>query len=184
MITNGSCIKIQVHSIMDKHSGLRLLNGDAQSKSSASRMASSHRSPCHKSSSSQTQANDTTKTSDYRPQVLEVDPFLQIQPPGYVMQPQGCYMSLPEPTLEFEPEPAFCDPDVCLALERIKLKPTQIRELVDQLQIGIGKNHYIRVNSPDEMYPQSVYENFLYSDLLNMLLEGCLDVTILHWFAM
>ncbi|MFS8016830.1 hypothetical protein Hanom_Chr15g01373131 [Helianthus anomalus] len=57
-------------------------------------MASSHRSPCHKSSSSQTQANDTKKTSDYRAQVLEVDSFLQIQPPGYVIQPQGSYMSL------------------------------------------------------------------------------------------
>ncbi|MFS8016549.1 hypothetical protein Hanom_Chr15g01369921 [Helianthus anomalus] len=69
---------------------VNLLNGDARSKSSASRMASSHGSPCHKSLSSQTQANDTTKTSDYRPQF----PFLQIQPPGYVMQPQGSYMSL------------------------------------------------------------------------------------------
>ncbi|KAJ0609330.1 hypothetical protein HanLR1_Chr03g0112191 [Helianthus annuus] len=34
------------------------------------------------------------------------------------------------------------------------------------------------------MYPWSVYENILYSELLNMLLEGWLDVTILHWFAM
>ncbi|MFS7904170.1 hypothetical protein Hanom_Chr01g00032841 [Helianthus anomalus] len=56
-------------------------------------MDSSRGSPCHKSSSSQTQANETTKTSDYRPQ-LKVDPFLQIQPPGYVMQPQGSYTSL------------------------------------------------------------------------------------------
>ncbi|KAJ0752069.1 putative papain-like cysteine peptidase superfamily [Helianthus annuus] len=33
------------------------------------------------------------------------------------------------------------------------------------------------------MYPQPVYENILYSELLNMLLEGWLDVTRLHWFA-
>ncbi|MFS7918417.1 hypothetical protein Hanom_Chr03g00200751 [Helianthus anomalus] len=64
------------------------------SKTSAPRMATSHGSPCYKSSSSQTKANGTTKTSDYRPHVLEVDPFLQIQPPGYVMQSQGSYMSL------------------------------------------------------------------------------------------
>ncbi|MFS7975355.1 hypothetical protein Hanom_Chr10g00879591 [Helianthus anomalus] len=93
-----------------------------------------------------------------------------------------------EPAPEFEPEPkpepAFSDPDVCLALERIKLKPPRIRESVDQLVIGIGKNHYIRVNSLDGIYPRPIYENILYSDLLNMLLEGWLDVTILHWFAM
>ncbi|KAJ0626351.1 putative papain-like cysteine peptidase superfamily [Helianthus annuus] len=34
------------------------------------------------------------------------------------------------------------------------------------------------------MYPRSVYENILYFELLTMLLEGWLDVTILHWFAM
>ncbi|KAF5775331.1 hypothetical protein HanXRQr2_Chr13g0610901 [Helianthus annuus] len=43
---------------------------------------------------------------------------------------------------------------------------------------------FIRVNSPDGMYPRSVYENILYFELLTMLLEGWLDVTILHWFAM
>ncbi|MFS7943827.1 hypothetical protein Hanom_Chr06g00504781 [Helianthus anomalus] len=91
MIMNGSYIKIQVHSIVDEHSGLCVWNEthtevfitmgdmlhsyvqwprqhvnvyfssekDAPSKSSASRMASSHVSPCHKSSLSQTQANSS-----------------------------------------------------------------------------------------------------------------------------
>ncbi|MFS7904174.1 hypothetical protein Hanom_Chr01g00032881 [Helianthus anomalus] len=183
MIMNGSCIKNLFHSVVDEHSGLpvpdethtevfitmgdmlhsyvqwprqHLLNRDAPSKSSALRMASSHGSPCHKSSSSQYMCPEPESAPEFEPE--------------------------PEPKPKLKP--AFSDTDVCLALERIKLKPPRIRELFDQLQIGIGKNHYIRVNSSDGMYPRSVNENILYFEFLNMLLEGCLDVIILHWFAM
>lgn len=90
----------------------------------------------------------------------------------------------PEPELEFVLETAFIDPEVAPALEQIKKRPQKIQDLVDRLATHVGQNYVITVTSPDGMYPQPVAENIPYSELLNMFLNGWIDVTVIHWCAM
>ncbi|KAJ0463345.1 putative Ulp1 protease family catalytic domain, papain-like cysteine peptidase superfamily [Helianthus annuus] len=81
-------------------------------------------------------------------------------------------------------EPAFEDPALAPALELIKGRPQPVQDLVDQLTILIGDRYVVRVGSPKEMYPEQVVEAIPYSELLQIFLNGWLDVSLLHWFAM
>ncbi|XP_021978703.1 uncharacterized protein LOC110874138 [Helianthus annuus] len=53
------------------------------------------------------------------------------------------------------------------------------------VQLWLSRNfHYKNTTFIDHHDWHFLYVTILYSELLNMLLEGRLDVTILHWFAM
>lgn len=117
---------------------------------------------------------------------------MQVQePPQYVYQQQTQDAHSPNrglPKIQSHhapnPDPTFIDPEVDTALERIKMRPRAIQDMVELLSRSVGDNHGIDISSPANMYPQTVSDSIPYVELLQLFSHDWLDITVIHWFAM
>ncbi|KAL8210976.1 hypothetical protein R6Q57_005413 [Mikania cordata] len=82
------------------------------------------------------------------------------------------------------PSPKFVDPEIDIALEKIKKRPKAIQNISKMLADYVRDEHAIICNSPDGMYVETYEEGLSYVELLQLFCNGWLDVTIIHLFAM
>ncbi|KAL8210982.1 hypothetical protein R6Q57_005419 [Mikania cordata] len=71
-----------------------------------------------------------------------------------------------------------------IALAKIKKRPQAIQSISKMLEDYVGDEHAIICNSPDGMYAETYEEGLSYVELLQLLCNDWLDVTIIHLFAM
>ncbi|KAL8210937.1 hypothetical protein R6Q57_005374 [Mikania cordata] len=113
----------------------------------------------------------------------------QVGPMGFVdMIEQGDQIPLQETQVASTsvpkiPSPKFVDPEIDIALAKIKKRTQAIQSISKMLADYVGDEHAIICNSPDGMYAETYEECLSYVELLQLFCNDWLDVTIIHLFA-
>ncbi|KAL8223403.1 hypothetical protein R6Q57_018878 [Mikania cordata] len=130
---------------------------------------------------------DAIKVDTIDPQIQQQ---YQVGPMGFVnMIEQGDQIQLQETQIASTsvpkiPSPKFVDPEIDIALEKIKKRPQAIQSIYKMLADYVGDEHAIICNSSDGMYAETYEEGLSYVELLQLFCNDWLDVTIIHFFAM
>jgi hypothetical protein len=73
------------------------------------------------------------------------------------------------------------------ALKKIKDRPKRIQDLATELNNYVGNSLApgpIKWSTPLGMYPEVLVDFIEYEALLQLFVQGWLDITIIHWFEM
>ncbi|KAL4585004.1 hypothetical protein LXL04_009617 [Taraxacum kok-saghyz] len=172
---------------------LKLANKETPSKST--RMDSSHSSPqrdttTNKETPSKSTRMDSSHSSpqkDIATTSFYYPPFVDNQIPIHPFD--GSYtnmlLSLTPRQIATNPtEPKFIDPDVEVSLSILRKKGPKYNKILDLLSGLYGDDFSILTYSPQGLYPDRVQFLVPYSEILQPLLNGLLDVSIIRWFAM
>ncbi|CAI9260619.1 unnamed protein product [Lactuca saligna] len=131
-------------------------------------------------------------------------PELELEPgpgPGPEPEPEPESESEPESEPEFEsdigsesesesetePEPEFHthdDLELCTSLSKLEQQSPQIQCVGFQVAEFFGNANVVNIFSTKGMYRRRVQVSIQYIEVLQLLLRGWLDFSVIHWFAM